>query len=224
MPRCARIRIAGVPLHIIQRGNNRQPCFLADGDYRFYLAHLDELAGRFDCAVHAYVLMSNHVHMLISPAALAGVSFLMKHLSQRYVQYVNRSYDRTGTLWEGRFRSHPVQDFRYLLACYRYIELNPVRACMVSHPGDYPWSSYRANAGLAHSHLITPHEEYLAVGVDEYRRTFPTQSPQTELEEIRAAAMSSLALGNEIFRAGIAQAVGRRMERGKVGRPPTRPK
>src|SRR5687768_4096313 len=178
MPRRARLRLAGLPLHIIQRGNNRTACFFADEDYGRYLHHLADLARRFECAVHAYALMTNHVHVLLTPTKAEGPSLLMKHLVQRYVQYVNRVYRRSGTLWEGRFRSSLVQHQGYLLKCQRYIELNPVRAGMVQFPGTYAWSSYRANAELRSSALVTPHEEYLALGetseerAEVYRRSF----------------------------------------------------
>jgi len=137
MPRRARLRVAGLPLHIIQRGNNRAPCFYADEDYGLYLHHLAQLASKFECAVHAYVLMTNHVHLLLTAGKEDGPSLLMKHLGQRYVQYVNKTYRRSGTLWEGRFRSSIVQRDGYALKCQRYIELNPVRASMVKHPGEY---------------------------------------------------------------------------------------
>jgi putative transposase len=134
MPRRARLSIAGIPWHIIQRGNNRSVCFFADEDYDFYLHHLKRLATKFGCAVHAYVLMTNHVHMLLTPERKDSAALLMKNLGQRYVQYVNRAYRRSGTLWEGRFRSCLTQSLDYVLACYRYIELNPVRARMVNDP------------------------------------------------------------------------------------------
>lgn len=145
MPRRARLLLPGVPLHIIQRGNNRQACFFGDDDYGFYLDWLTEHARKTGCKVHAYVLMTNHVHLLLSSSKPEGAGALMKALGQRYVQYVNRTYHRSGTLWEGRFRSCLVQEEAYLLACQCYIELNPVRAGMVRRPGDYRWSSYRAN-------------------------------------------------------------------------------
>src|SRR5438105_2497922 len=143
MPRRARLTAAGVPAHVIQRGNNRGACFFADDDYAFYVHYLEELAKQFGCAIHAYVLMTNHVHLLLTPEQANSASQLMKHLGQRYVQYVNRSYRRSGTLWEGRFRSCLTQEETYVLACYRYIELNPVRAQMARHPREYRWSSYR---------------------------------------------------------------------------------
>ena len=143
MPRRARISMPGIPWHIIQRGNNRSACFYAEEDYRLYLDHLKEQADKYGCAVHAYVLMTNHVHLLLTPEKENSAALLMKNLGQRYVQYINRTYRRSGTLWEGRFRSCLTQTEDYVLACYRYIELNPVRANMVNHPRAYPWSSYR---------------------------------------------------------------------------------
>lgn len=137
MPRRARVCLPRIPLHIIQRGNNRQACFFADEDYRFYLNRLREYAAKTRCRVHAYVLMTNHVHLLLTAEDAQGAGALLKALAQRYVQYVNRIYRRTGTLWEGRFRSCLTQEETYLLACMRYLELNPVRAGMVTHPGEY---------------------------------------------------------------------------------------
>ena len=137
MPRRPRLILPGVPLHLIQRGNNRQLCFFADEDYQAYLGWLKEYAEKSGCAVHSYVLMTNHVHLLLTPETATSVGQLMKRLGQRYVQYVNRTYRRSGTLWEGRYRSCLTQEEDYLLACSRYIELNPVRANMVAHPADY---------------------------------------------------------------------------------------
>ena len=145
MPRRARLVLPNVAVHIIQRGNNRQACFYTDDDYRFYLHWLDKSAEKAGCHVHAYVLMTNHVHLLISGQHGNSAAALMKALGQRYVQYVNRTYRRSGTLWEGRFRSCLTQEETYLLACQRYIELNPVRANIVAHPAEYPWSSYRGS-------------------------------------------------------------------------------
>lgn len=219
MPRRRRLRLAGLPLHIIQRGNNRTPCFYADEDYGLYLHHLAQLALRFKCAVHAYVLMTNHVHLLLTPDRDDGPSLLMKHLGQRYVQYINKTYRRSGTLWEGRFRSSLVQRDGYSLKCQRYIELNPVRAGMVRHPADYVWSSYRANAGLRPSSLIVPHQEYLGLGATPelraaaYRRSFRSEMDPADLREIRSAANGGFALGNDRFKAEIAAMLGRRVDR-----------
>ena len=225
MPRHARLRAAGLPLHVIQRGNNRTACFYADRDYALYLQHLEELARRFGCAVHAYVLMTNHVHLLLTPDGEDGASLLMKRLGQRYVQYVNRTYRRSGTLWEGRFRSSIVQQQGYLLRCQRYIEINPVRAGIVRHPGDYRWSSYRSNAEGSPSRLLTPHEVFVALGAQEgerlaaYRALFQSELDLEQVKEIRLAVNGGFALGNTRFRAQIAGMLGRRVEPGMSGRP-----
>ena len=215
-----------MPLHIIQRGNNRGACFFSDADYLVYLLHLRELAASFDCSVHAYALMTNHVHLLLTSRQPDGASNLMKHLGQRYVQYVNRRYERSGTLWEGRFRSSIVQAEAYLLRCHRYIELNPVRAGMVEHPADYPYSSFRANAMGRSDRLITPHPAYLALATNDaarrgaYLEMFRTAVDANELEQISNAANAGYALGNQRFREEIALALGRRAGPGKPGRPP----
>ncbi len=162
MPTRARIIIAGVPVHLIQRGNNRQACFFFDEDYQCYLEWLDNYAHDSGCAVHAYALMTNHVHILMTPLKITGAAELMKHLGQRYAQYINRTYKRSGTLWEGRFRSCVAQQENYLLLCQRYIELNPVRAGIVGHPGEYRWSSYRANAHGEAVDLLNHHSLYMS--------------------------------------------------------------
>ena len=225
MPRRARLRAARYPVHLIQRGNNRSACFCTPADRSFYLYLLTEQARNLDCAVHAYVLMTNHVHLLLTPATDDGPSLLMKHLGQRYVQYVNRTYGRSGTLWEGRFRSSIVQERGYLLQCYRYIELNPVRANIVDHPRDYRWSSYSSNAESQASMLLTPHAEYLALGgTDEqrqaaYRRLFSSALEAAWLDEIRQATNGGYAFGNADFRVELAASLARRVERGRSGRP-----
>ena len=164
MPRRARLALAGVAWHIIQRGNNRSACFYAEEDYRRYLDTLKEQAEKYGCLIHAYVLMTNHVHLLVTPERADSAALMMKNLGQRYVQYINRTYKRSGTLWEGRFKSCLAQSEDYVLACYRYIELNPVRANMISHPRDYRWSSYCANAEGQLDALLTKHVEYLGLG------------------------------------------------------------
>lgn len=216
MPRRRRLPVTGLPVHIIQRGNNRQACFYAEVDYQFFLHHLGELAKRFKCELHAYVLMTNHAHLLLTPYFERGPSLLMKFLGQRYVQYINRTYRRSGTLWEGRFRSSFVQDGRYLLACYRYIEMNPVRANMVRHPIDYPWSSYAANAEGKPVAWLTPHGEYLALGSDNekrqaaYRDLFATDLDPQLLREIRTSAHSGYSIGSRRFREEIENALKQR--------------
>lgn len=228
MPRRARISIAGIPWHIIQRGNNRSACFFADEDYQFYLHHLKEQAEKFGCKVHAYVLMTNHVHLLLTPENENSAAQLMKNLGQRYVQYINRSYRRSGTLWEGRFRSCLAQTEDYVLACYRYIELNPVRADMVNHPREYPWSSYRYNAEGRNNALITPHEEYLRLDKQAlnrrkaYRDLFRAHVDGDIDNQIRSATNGNYVLGNGKFQEQIARMLGRRVTKGKAGRPKMR--
>jgi len=225
MPRRARLSIAGIPWHIIQRGNNRSACFYTDQDYHRYLATLREEAEKHGCRVHAYVLMTNHVHLLITPERKDSAALLMKHLGQRYVQYINRTYKRSGTLWDGRFRSCLAQSAKYVLACYRYIELNPVRASMVTHPRHYPWSSFRANARGMYSELITPHEEYLALGrctrsrQSAYRDLFNVHLTADVVSDIRASTNGNFALGNERFKQEISARLNRRVTPASAGRP-----
>jgi len=225
MPRRARLVLPNVPLHMIQRGNNRQACFFAEADYRRYLGWLAEYADKTGCQVHAYVLMANHVHLLVSADRAEAPGLLMKGLGQRYVQYVNRSYRRSGTLWEGRFRSCPTQEERYLLACQRYIELNPVRAKIVAHPAEYTWSSYRANAQGQVDTLLKPHPLFEALGSDSgdrqaaYRELFRDELEPGLVDEIRRATNGNFALGNDRFAAQVSSALGRRAMPGKPGRP-----
>ena len=167
MARLPRLDVLGVAQHVIQRGNNRQVCFGSDQDIAAYANWLHEYAVKHSVAIHAWVFMTNHVHLLVTPKYEGGVSKLMQSLGRRYVAYFNYQYKRSGTLWEGRFKSCLVQSERYLLECYRYIELNPVRANMVESPRDYKWSSYRCNGEGIKSKLITPHDEYLSLGHSE---------------------------------------------------------
>lgn len=225
MPRRARLSIPGIPWHIIQRGNNRSVCFHAEEDFQYYLHFLQEFSTKYGCAIHAYVLMTNHVHLLLTPQRPDSASVLMKHLGQRYVQYINRTYKRSGTLWEGRFRSCLTQSEDYVLACYRYIELNPVRAGMVNQPKDYRWSSYHHNALGKASSLITPHEEYLRISRDQptrleaYRALFKAHLDEEIVGQIRNATNGNFALGGERFQKEIEVALGRRARRGQSGRP-----
>lgn len=226
MPRRARIALPEVPLHLIQRGNNRQACFFAEDDCHYYLDWLADLAPRCGCRLHAWVLMSNHVHLLLTPDSTDSAGRLMKALGQRYVQYVNRTYRRSGTLWEGRFRSCIAAEEAYVLGCQRYIELNPVRAGMVEHPADYPWSSYRSNAhGDAQRVPLVPHPLYRALGHDEsgrraaYRELFRHELEPGLVDQIRQATNGNFALGSQSFRDQVAAALGRRASRGAPGRP-----
>ena len=164
MARLPRLYLLGCAQHIIQRGNNREACFYGEVDYQVYLSFLKDSANKYQVAIHAFVLMTNHVHLLVTPGNEKGASHLMQAQGRKYVQYFNHTYDRTGILWEGRYKSTPVDSESCLLTVYRYIELNPVRADMVSHASDYPWSSYRHNALGKEIPLITPHVEYLPLG------------------------------------------------------------
>lgn len=225
MPRRPRVLLAGYPLHIVQRGINREPCFFTDEDYFCYLHWLDESARAYGCAIHAYALMTNHVHLLLSPKEDGASSRLMQSLGRRYVQYANRFYRRTGSLWEGRFKSSVVQAESYLLACQRYIELNPVRAGMVADPGQYRWSSYRAN-GLGEIDVcLTQHELYRSLGCDggerqaAYRALFRPELDTQAVDDISKALQLGMPVGNERFAETICESLGIRHNSGKRGRP-----
>jgi len=224
MPRQPRLIVPGVAVHIVQRGNNRMRCFAEDADFRVYRALLGGLAAEFSCAVHAYCLMPNHIHLLLTPGHPAACAGLMKELSQTYARYFNDKYGRTGTLWEGRFRSCVAQSARYVLACYRYIELNPVRAGMVNHPARYPWSSYAGNSGGSGDSLLVEHPEFTGLAVDENRRR-PTYRAMLEerldeivLDEIRSATSGGYPLANASFKAVLSPPPGRKLDRGRPGR------
>ena len=163
MPRRARMYLPGFPYHIVQRGNNREACFIEPENFQVYLDQWQQLSRRYGVAVHAYCLMTNHIHFLATPASDTALSVTLKGVGSRYAQYINKTYRRTGTLWEGRHRSSLVQSERYLLSCMRYIELNPVRAEMGTRPEEYRWSSYHAN-GWGDESWLTPHDEYWRLG------------------------------------------------------------
>jgi putative transposase len=223
MPRALRVTIPGVALHIIQRGNNRAACFREDSDFLFYLASLRLLAYKHDCAIHAYCLMTNHVHLLLTPASGEACKELMRNLGQRYVQYFNRRHGRTGTLWEGRFRSCLVESARYILACHRYIELNPVRAGMVACPAQFLWSSHAANSGMRADPMLTPHPEYLALSADPaarhaaYRELVGTPSDASILKEIRNCTNGGYPLCSDAFKAKVVAPLGAKLVPGKPG-------
>ena len=193
MARLPRIVIPGQPQHVIQRGNNRDVIFVSNEDYRFYLEKLQYACTKYNCNLHAYVLMTNHVHLLITPQTIDGVSKVMQSIGRYYVQYFNYTYDRTGTLWEGRYKATLIDSEAYLLTCSRYIELNPVRAKMVSHPSEYPWSSYQSNALGKDNSLITFHLLYKRLGKTgeerqkNYRQLFRLHIADKTLVEIRDA-------------------------------------
>ena len=203
MARQPRIDLPGIAQHIVQRGVDRQPCFAARTDYASYLLEIGEAALKHGCAIHAYVLMTNHVHLLATPNASGAISRMMQAIGRRYVACINARYHRTGTLWEGRFKAALVGSARYALACYRYIELNPVRAHMVASPGDYPWSSHGHNALGRYQALITPHAAWRELGdTDETRRAFyrvvvNERLQPEELEEIRRYTQQQRVYGSD---------------------------
>lgn len=225
MARLPRLCPKGIPQHIIQRGNNRQVCFADSQDFATYTNWLKQYSADSSVDIHAWVFMTNHVHLLATPHRDGAISAMMQALGRRYVQYFNRRYQRSGTLWEGRFRSCLVQSESYLLRCYRYIEMNPVRANMTEDPSQYRWSSYPCNALGVDSDLCSPHSEYLLLGSNDeerreaYRGLFVYQLENNDLEEIRNAVNRNMALGDGCFKNQIEALYGRRMRPAGMGRP-----
>ena len=214
-------------MHLVQRGINREPCFFAEEDYHCYLHWLEEAARDCCCVIHAYVLMSNHVHLLLTPTETGAPSRLMQSLGRRYVQYANRFYRRTGSLWEGRYKSSVVQAESYLLACMRYIELNPVRAGMATDPAQYRWSSYRASGLGQADPRLTAHPLYLALDAKTdfrctaYRTLFRPELDEEAAADIRESMRLGMPLGNERFAEAICRQLGIRRNTGKRGHPPS---
>ena len=225
MARLNRVSPVGIPLHIIQRGNNRQACFASEADMKAYLNWLKDFAKKYDVSIHAWVLMTNHVHLICTPNQENAISKMMQSLGRMYVQYFNYTYGRSGTLWEGRYKSCLVQSERYLLELYRYVELNPVRAGMVNEPSEYSWSSYGCNALGVKSELRTAHQEYLLLGKTEllrreaYRELFKHHVSVELLERIRLGVNRGLALGNSRFTDDIELLTKQRVTPRKAGRP-----
>ena len=224
MPRKPRASAAGVPEHVIQRGNNRQVIFVNEEEQKAYVTWLKQYAEKYQVAVHAWVLMTNHVHLLCTPSNSTGISQMMQALGRMYVMYFNRRYQRTGTLWEGRYKSCLVEEETYLLQLYRYIELNPVRAGMVADPGEYTWSSYQCNGLGKKSDLLSAHGLYQALGTtdkerqDNYRELFKYHVEGKLLDDIRQASNKGLALGNAHFIADVEAMTGKRLVEEKRGR------
>jgi putative transposase len=225
MSRKPRFNLPGIPQHIIQRGHNREPCFYVEDDYRLYLDNLQEASIRNQTHIHAYVLMTNHVHLLATPESSYGITHMMQDLGRKFVRSMNRRYRRTGSLWEGRFKANLVDSEAYLFSCMRYIEMNPVRAGMVSHPGEYRWSSYSANASGHTSRVIGNHPLYLALGEtavrrqDAYRELFQCHLDHEELHAVREALNQELVLGREDFKNTIEAMIKRQTRPGMPGRP-----
>jgi putative transposase len=218
MARLPRLYVPGCSHHIIQRGNNRTACFLDARDYAFYLQQLQLSAEQYSVAIHAFVLMTNHVHLLVTPESADSCGKMMQSLGRKYVRYINLTYRRTGSLWEGRYKSTLVDSETYFLTVSRYIEMNPVRARMVALPDDYPWSSYRANAMGNDIKLLSPHAVYVALGrtqgqrILNYRALFRQEIDASVISDIRHCTNQSWVLGSVKFKSQIENAVNRRME------------
>jgi putative transposase len=225
MARLPRLTLPGFPHHVIQRGNNRQAIFATPADYRGLLDILEENAKKFDVAVHAYVLMSNHIHLLATPQTVEGLPKMMQVLGQTYVRYFNRTQQRTGTLWEGRYKSTLIQSDRYLLACMAYIDLNPVRTGLVVQPQDYPWSSHSHYLGRRVDRLITPHALFWELGNTPFAREVAyAELVQSGLNPVQQAALTSAtlqgwALGEVDFVADLQKRTQRRVSKTGAGRP-----
>ncbi len=226
MPRKRRFYRPGVPAHVFQRGhNNREPVFFDDQDYLAYLRFLKASADALGCLIHAYVLMTNHVHLLVTPRNANDISLLFQGVGRHFVPYINKTYQSRGSLWEGRHKGHILDSEDYFLICMRYIEMNPLRAGMVEHPARYRWSSYAANAQGIDNAVIEPHELYMSLGKtsearqEAYRGLFATAINVDELELIRASLHSGTPLGNDRFKQQIESAVGRSVGFNQRGRP-----
>jgi putative transposase len=225
MPRQPRYFIPNIPQHVIQRGVDSQAVFFSSLDYDLYLETLRAAASRYDCSIHAYVLMTNHTHLLITPGTKRSLPLLMQAMGRGYVQALNRRYNRTGTLWQGRYKASLIQDSIYLLTCCRYIELNPVRAGMVRLPGDYRYSSYRHNATGKSDSLVTAHPVYQSLAANHvqrlaaYRALFADQIAPDLLALVRNTTNACQVLGNDEFKDQIEAMLGRSVRPGKAGRP-----
>ena len=218
MARLPRIVIPGQPQHVIVRGNNRSEIFRADADYSFYLEKLKAACDQHGCQIHAYILMTNHVHLLVTPETEQSLAKTLQMLGRYYVQYFNFSYQRTGTLWEGRYKATLIDSESYLLTCMRYIELNPVRAGMVSHPSEYRWSSYHCNALGRADALVTTHLQYRRLDKAAetrqaaYRLLFRHHLAESSVAAIRDATNKAWVLGSDRFKQRVQRQLARRVE------------
>ncbi len=202
MPRMPRIFIRNQPQHVVVRGHNRDPVFAHHDDFRTFYRYLREASSKHTLSIHAWVLMHNHIHLLVTPAISDSLPKTMQSVGRRYSQYFNRRYHRSGSLWEGRYKTGFVDTESYLLTCYRYIEMNPVRAGIAMNPEDYPYSSYHANALGKHDALITPHsvyEEYINSGRTAYIDLFMHEMSRKELIDIRRGTEKGLGIGKTEF-------------------------
>ena len=228
MARLPRLTVPGYPHHIIQRGNNRQAIFAGKEDYELLLGLIDEHARKQHVAIHSYVLMSNHFHLLATPETENGIPQMMQAVGRRYVRNFNLRQARTGTLWEGRYRSTLIQAERYLLACMAYIDLNPVRAGMVADPADYRWSSYQHYIGRRVDKLITPHPLYWELGNtpfardEAYAALVRSGIGEQQKQALTDATLRGWALGDPDYVADLQRRTERRVARAQAGRPKTR--
>jgi putative transposase len=206
MPRKARFFIPKIPVHLVIRGNSRKTIFVEQEDYQSYLQWLLESKEELDCQIYSYVLMTNHVHLLLSASKTENISKLSQSMGRCYVPYFNQKYGKSGTLWEGRFKANSIDSEHYLLSCYRYIELNPVRAGMVEKPEEYRWSSYRCNAYGEKDDLMTPHKLYLELGenneqrLSAYRDLFKEVMDENLIKEISSSLQTGTPLGRQKFK------------------------
>jgi putative transposase len=197
MPRKPRFYLPGVPAHVMQRGHNRDAVFFNSEDYREYLKILKKVALHYSCQIHAYVLMTNHLHLLVTPVEKNSISLLFQSIGRLYVPYINKTYQRSGTLWEGRHKGNIIESEKYFMICMKYIELNPVRANMVTQVDDYPWSSYTANAMGIPNSIISPHPLYSSLAPNKrerfevYRELFNTHDKLEVLENIDVSEKQS---------------------------------
>lgn len=230
MARLPRLTLPGYPHHVIQRGNNRQPIFVSPADYQTLLDLLRENAEKFQVAIHAYVLMSNHFHLLATPSTLEGLPQMMQAVGRRYVRYFNDLQKRSGTLWEGRYKSTLIQSDRYLLACMAYMDLNPVRAGLVAQARDYPWSSHGHYTGRRVDKFVTPHALYWELGNTPFAREAAyaelVQSGISAVQQtaLTDAALSGWVLGGADFVADLQKRTQRRVLKSMAGRPVSTPK
>ncbi|MGF7211991.1 putative transposase [Skermanella aerolata] len=223
MPRPTRLILPHQTHHIVQRGNNRQAVFFSEDDRQVFLKWLGEALDAEGCALHAHVLMTNHFHLAITAGGANSIPRLMQSLRRRYVSYVNREYRRTGTLWEGRYKSTILDSESYVLVCHRYVESNPVRVDLVSRPEDYPWSSYRNNALGTKDPLLREHATYTALGATRraaYRDLFGPGLTGEQVETIRDATQRGWVPGTDRFRQQVERALGRRVGPPRRSRPP----
>ena len=225
MPRKPRFYLPKVPVHIVQRGHSREPVFFEDEDYATYVHWLKEGSNKYHVAIHAFVLMTNHIHLLVMPEQGHDISLLMQYVGRRYVPYINHKYGKSGSIWEGRYKSSLVQEDDYFLIVMRYIELNPVRAGMVELPGHYRWSSFCHNAGIRTMNFLSPHAIYQALGTCEearqeaYQLLYQGHLGEADLKRIREAWQTGTPLGNDLFREKVERQLRCKVGFARRGRP-----